>query len=108
MKPIKAAPLLVLLATLAGIATAHAGIVGKGQDDPPATAVGGLALPPAGSRPHLQCWLEGRLIADETDPFVVSLTERPMTLVIRQADGRRSVVTIAGRLPSECFAMPQR
>lgn len=97
--------IFALLLCLLTIAPAAAGIVGKDRNDSSATATGGVALPSKAERPYLQCWLEGRMIADPADPYLLSygLPDRPATVVIRGANGVQTVRTTIGSVASMCF-----
>jgi hypothetical protein len=100
----KAITLLAMMGLLAAT-TAEAKIVHDGKTDTPVTASGGVAVSSAGARTALRCWLQGRRIVDEYDPFLRSfmLAGEPGTLVLRHPNGRETVLSSFGVLPSACF-----
>lgn len=103
----------LLLATLAWLATrlpTEAHIVVGPDRDPGAAASGGLAVPPTDRPRASQCWLDGRMILEDSDPFLTQfgLSGQLGTVILGDADGHRTIVTMVHHLPPACFPTARR
>jgi hypothetical protein len=101
-------PSLILLSSLTVAMPALAKIDRHAETASPITQPGGIRLSQAQSRQL--CWLDGRQILDETDPFLMSfgLSGQPGIVVLQAPDGSRRTTTAVRRVPTACFAARQR
>jgi len=104
----RSTPLLVFLTSLTLAWPAMGKIERHGETVPSASRPGGIKL--SGTPSRQACWLDGRPIFDETDPFLMSfgLSGQPGMIVTQAPDGSRRQTAVTGRLPSACFATGRR